>query len=260
MTTSSSILSSASGSTATIRLNRPEKRNALSSQMILRLGEELDRIENDSRIRCVILTGDDKAFCAGTDIHELAEIDEQSASQLSRKGQELCERIESFRCPIIAAVNGVAAGGGFELVLACHLRVAASDAQLSLPEVKLGAIPAYGGTQRLVREIGTARAFEMALRGETLTAGEALRIGLVNKVTEPENVIAESELLATAIGELSQPAITAVIEAVVKGSEMPLEKGLELENRLFAQLFSGADVREGTRAFLEKRKPVFRGT
>jgi enoyl-CoA hydratase len=126
--------------------------------------------------------------------------------------------------------------------------------------VKLGAIPGYGGTQRLVREIGKARAFEMTLSGKTLTAEDARKMGLINIVVEPENVITEAELMATEIGELSQPAIRAVIEAVVKGSEMSLEQGLELENKLFSQLFSGADVREGTRAFLEKRKPIFRGT
>ncbi len=224
------------------------------------LGEVFNRIQNDSNIRAVILTGDDKAFCAGTDIRELKASDENNAIQLSKRGQELCDRLENFRCPIIAAVNGVAAGGGFELVLACHLRVAARDAQFSLPEVKLGAIPGYGGTQRLVREIGKARAFEMTLSGKTLTAEDARKMGLINIVVEPENVITEAELMATEIGELSQPAIRAVIEAVVKGSEMSLEQGLELENKLFSQLFSGADVREGTRAFLEKRKPIFRGT
>jgi enoyl-CoA hydratase len=228
--------------------------------MISGLSELFDRIQSDSSIGAVILTGDDNAFCAGTDIGELERLDEDTALLTSKKGQALCNKLEEFRCPIIAAVNGFAAGGGFELVLACHLRVAGRDAQFSLPEVKLGAIPAYGGTQRLVREIGKARAFEMALGGRTLTAEDARRIGLVNKVVEPANVIAEAESYARDIAELSPLAIKAVIEAVVKGTDVSLEQGLELENRLFAELFSSQDVREGTRAFLEKRKPVFRGT
>src|SRR5262245_51745411 len=154
MSLSSSILYSTNGRTATVRLNRPEKRNALSSDMIAALRELFDRIHSDNNIHAVILTGDDKSFCAGTDISGLAKIDEEEAQSVSENGQDLCGQLEEFRCPIIAAVNGFAAGGGFELMLACHLRVAGTDAQFSLPEVKLGLIPAYGGTQRLVREIG----------------------------------------------------------------------------------------------------------
>jgi enoyl-CoA hydratase len=256
----SPVLYSASGAIATVRLNRPEKRNALSSDMISRLSEVLGQIHDDPTIRAVILAGDDKAFCSGTDISELQSLDQEAAKLVSSKGQALCAQVEKFRCPVIAAVNGVAAGGGFELVLACHLRIAATDAQFSLPEVNLGAIPAYGGTQRLVREIGKARAFEIALAAETLTAEDARRMGLINKVVEPQNVFVEASLLAEQVAEFSPLSIRAVIEAVIEGSEMPLEQGLELESRLFADLFSKDDVREGTRAFLEKRKPVFTGT
>lgn len=254
------ILFDVNGSIATVRLNRPEKRNALSSAMMSTLGEVFHRIHDDTSIRAVILTGDEKSFCSGTDIAELNQLSEAGARLVSRRGQDLCDQLESFRCPIIAAVNGIAAGGGLELMLACHLRVVASDAELSLPEVKLGVIPAYGGTQRLVKEIGRARAFEMSLAGKTLSAEAARRLGLVNKVVEPSSVVVAAQGYAEEICELAPVALGAVIQAVVKGGEVPLDQGLALENKLFAELFSGVEVREGTRAFLEKRKPVFRGT
>jgi enoyl-CoA hydratase/carnithine racemase len=206
----SEILFTASGSTATVRLNRPEKRNALSSGMISMLGEVFARIHDDKSIRAVILTGDERCFCSGTEVAVEA----------------LCNQIESFRCPVIAAVNGVAAGGGLELMLACHLRVVASDCEFSLPDKKL-------------------------------SAEAARRLGLVNKVVDPQSVLTEAESYAKEISELAPLAIGAVIQAVVKGMEVSLDQGLELENKLFAELFSGAEVREGTRAFLEKRKPSF---
>jgi enoyl-CoA hydratase len=245
---------------AFVRLNHPEKLNALSREMLLELGVAFRRIEGLKEIRAVILSGvGERAFSAGTDIKELATIDEKDALEASRRGQEICNLIERCNVPVIAAVNGVAAGGGCELALACHLRVAASDASFSLPETKLGMIPAYGGTQRLARAIGEGRAFEMMLTGMSINAREALRIGLVNRVAEAAHLMDEAESLAREIAELAPLAIRACLEAVTRGQALPLAEGLKLEAELFSKLFATEDVREGTRAFLEKRAPVFQG-
>jgi enoyl-CoA hydratase len=250
-----------SGPIATIRLNRPEKRNALSSEMLRALGEILERIERTSDLRSVILTGEGKqAFSSGTDIGELAQLNEHDARQVSERGQAICTKVEKLQVPVIAAINGVAAGGGFELALACPLRIAASNAQFSLPEIKLGAIPGYGGTQRLAREIGRGRGLQMILTGETISAVQAREAGFVNRVVEPESLIPHSLALAHEIASMAPLALRAALEAVIGGADMSLDDGLKLETKLFASLFSSQDVREGTRAFLEKRKAVFKGT
>jgi enoyl-CoA hydratase len=160
---------------------------------------------------------------------------------------------------VIAAVNGIAAGGGCELALACHIRIASANAQFSLPETRLGVIPAYGGTQRLAREIGNGRALEMMLTGRTVDAGEALRYGLINHVVPGRELLSQAERLALEIAGLAPLAIRACLEAVIRGAELPLADGLALEAKLFASLFATDDVREGTSAFLEKRAPVFKG-
>ena len=258
---SSLIITERNDSFAIIRLNRPEKRNALSGEMILALSEILRNLESQPDLRAIILTGEgDKAFCAGTDITELAEVDKDRAHEVSERGQELCNQIESCGVPVIAAVNGIAAGGGCELALACHLRIASASAQFSLPETKLGIIPAYGGTQRLAREIGHGRALELLLTGRILRAAEALQFGLVNHVAPPGDLLAVAESLAREISSLAPLAIRACLEAVVRGAELPLAEGLVLEAKLFAGLFRSDDVREGTRAFLERRSPVFKGS
>jgi enoyl-CoA hydratase len=253
------IISEGSDSVAIIRLNRPEKRNALSREMIAALAEIFRSIDDQTDPRAVILTGAGNAFCAGTDISELTELDNEHAREVSERGQALCNQIESCVVPVIAAINGVAAGGGCELALACHLRIAASDAQFSLPETKLGVIPAYGGTQRLPREIGEGRAVEMMLTGRTMSAAEALEFGLVNNVVPPAELLAAAESLAQEIAQLAPLAIRACLQAVTRGTELPLAEGLALEAKLFATLFASEDVREGTSAFLEKRSPVFKG-
>lgn len=212
------------------------------------------------QLRAVILSGEGDAFCAGTDIRELELLDEAGAKAKAERGQEVCGLIESCGVPVIAAVGGVAAGGGCELALACHLRVAATTATFSLPETKLGLVPAYGGTQRLARITGSGRAFEMMLAGKLLTAEEALPTGLVNRVAEPARVMVEAEALAVEISQLAPLAIRACLEAVTRGQDLPLAEGLALEAELFSRLFATEDMREGTRAFLEKRPPVFRGT
>jgi enoyl-CoA hydratase len=249
-----------SGPVATIRLNRPEKRNALTSEMLGSLSQLLDKIENSTDVRALILTAEgNDAFCAGTDIRELAELDQPTALRASRHGQAVCDQLEKLPLPVIAAINGIAAGGGFELALACHLRVAVNTAQFSLPEIKLGTIPAYGGTQRLLREIGRGRAIEMILTGENISAEQAKSTGLVNRVVDRENLIPHVELLAHQIASMATLAIRAGLKAVIEGSEKSLDDGLDLEARLFASLFSSEDVHEGTRAFLEKRQPQFKG-
>jgi enoyl-CoA hydratase len=249
-----------SGPVATIRLNRPEKRNALTSEMLGSLSQLLKKTENSTDVRALILTAEGHdAFCAGTDIRELAELDQQTALRASRHGQAVCDQLEKLPVPVIAAINGIAAGGGFELALACHLRIAVNTAEFSLPEIKLGAIPAYGGTQRLLREIGRGRAIEMILTGETISAEHAMNAGLVNRVVDHENLIPHVESLANHIAGMAPLAIRAGLKAVIEGGEMSLEDGLDLEARLFASLFSSEDVHEGTRAFLEKRQPKFKG-
>lgn len=257
---SSLIITVRKGSIAIIKLNRPEKFNALSREMISTLGDTLTNLASDDQLRAVILTGaGEKAFCAGTDIDSLVQLSESEAREVSERGQSLCNQIENFPAPVIAAVNGIAAGGGCELALACHIRIASSNASFSLPETKLGIIPGYGGTQRLARAIGSGRALEMMLTGKTIGAQEALQNGLINRLTSAEDLFVEAESLANEIAELAPLAIRACLKAMTQGLELPLAEGLALEADLFAWLFDSEDMREGTSAFLEKRRPVFKG-
>lgn len=242
-----------------LTLNRPEKRNALSGELIHELSQAFARLQNDDSLRVVILTGTGDAFCAGTDISELQNLTEAEAIQVSVRGQRLCDEIESFPAPVIAAVNGIAAGGGCELVLACHLRIASTCSKFSLPETRLGLIPAYGGTQRLGRDVAITRALEMMLAGKEIDSATALKMGLLNRVTEPNELMAEARTLAKEIAALAPLAIRACLKAVTEGLKMPFEEGLALERQLFASLFATEDAKEGTNAFLEKRRPVFKG-
>jgi enoyl-CoA hydratase len=245
---------------AIVRLNRPEKFNALSREMILELSEIFARLASQPDLRAVILTGvGEQAFCAGTDIAELSGLDKVNAREVSERGQTLGNQIESCGLPVIAAVNGLTAGGGCELALACHLRIASANATFSLPETKLGLIPAYGGTGRLAREIGNGRAFEIMLTGKTIGAEEALQFGLINRVAEHGELLAQAELLAQEISRLAPLAVRACLAAVTQGNDLSLAEGLALEAKLFASLFATDDVREGTSAFLEKRTPIFKG-
>jgi enoyl-CoA hydratase len=255
----SSILQERRESFVIVRLNRPEKLNALSREMMLALSDLFTTIDDEPNLRAIIFTGTGDAFCAGTDIAELTELDGDRARDTSERGQALCDQIEKCRVPVIAAINGLAAGGGCELALACHIRIASTDAQLSLPETKLGIIPAYGGTQRLAREIGYGRALEIMLTGRTVDADEALRFGLINHIVSAEELLPQAEMLALEIAGLAPLAIRACLEAVIRGAELPIAEGLTLETKLFASLFATDDVREGTSAFLEKRSPVFKG-
>jgi enoyl-CoA hydratase len=239
-----------------IRLNRPEKFNALTWKMILALSEIFISLETEPNLRAVILTGTgDEAFCAGTDIPELAGANE---SELLERGQALFRRIDSCRVPVIAAVNGIAAGEGCELALACHLRVASANARFSLL-ARSGIVSTYGGMERLAREVGEEQALEL-LTAKGVSAKEALRLGLVNHVVPAAQLPAQAEDLAREIAQLAPLAIRACLEAVNQGIQLPLAEGLALETKLFASLFDTDDVREGTSAFLEKRSPVFKGT
>jgi enoyl-CoA hydratase len=244
-----------------VRLNRPAKRNALTRAMLERLAEIFRALsERTDLLRAVVLTGTGQAaFSAGTDIAELDSLTRADALETARRGQETCEAIELCPVPVIAAINGVAAGGGCELALACHLRLAATHATFSLPELKLGMIPAYGGTQRLARAVGHGRALAAMLAGESLPAEEALRLGLVNRIVAAEQLANEAETLARSLSQFAPLAVRACLAAVTRGARLPLADGLALEAELFSSLFSTEDVREGTRAFLEKRAPIFRG-
>lgn len=247
-------------SVAIIQLNRPEKFNALSREMILNLSDIFTNLESQADLHAIIITGTgETAFCAGTDITELAQLNQADARKVSERGQALCNQIENCAVPVIAAINGIAAGGGCELALACHIRLASVNARFSLPESKLGIVPGYGGTQRLAREIGNGRALELMLTGKTVAAEEAFQIGLINRLATPGDVLAEAESLAGEIARLAPLAIRACLKAVTLGVDLPLAEGLALEAELFAALFATEDMREGTRAFLEKRAPVFKG-
>ena len=243
-----------------IRLNRPAKLNALTRAMLERLAEIFAGFNERTDLSAVILTGAGRAaFSAGTDIAELQGLDAAGALATARRGQETCEAIERCSVPVIAAVNGVAAGGGCELALACHLRLAATHAVFSLPELKLGMIPAYGGTQRLARAVGHGRALAAMLAGDGLTADEALRLGLVNRVVSAAELTGATETLAATLSRLAPLAVRACLAAVTRGAHLSLRAGLALEAELFSGLFATEDVREGTRAFLEKRAPQFKG-
>lgn len=247
-------------SIAFVRLNRPAKRNALTSRMLEELRQAFGRIEKErDQLRAVILTGAGEAFCAGTDIEELSALDVEAARKAATRGQHVCDLIERASVPVICAVNGIAAGGGCELALACHMRIGSSKAQFTLPETKLGVIPAYGGTQRLARIIGSGRAYDVMLAGESINAEEAQHLGLLNQAVEEGQLLYEAEALAQGISRQAPLAIRACLEAVTRGLELPLDEGLALEAELFSQLFATTDMREGTRAFLEKRAPVFEG-
>ena len=248
------------GAVAIVTLNRPEKLNSLTREMILVLSDLFRDYATDPALRAVILTGaGEKAFCVGTDIGELADGSEAEALNTSKRGQTLCDLIERSPVPVIAAINGLAVGGGCELALACHIRLVTANASFSLPETRLGIMPGYGGTQRMPREMGMSRALEIMLGGREISSADAERLGLINRVVEATSLLQEAQSLAQDIARLAPLAIRACLESVRVGLELPLDEGLAVEARLFAALFETADMREGTRAFLEKRKPMFKG-
>jgi enoyl-CoA hydratase len=228
--------------------------------VISELGDAVGRIETDAAVRGVILTGTGaKAFVAGADITELAEQSPMEGKARSMLGQQVFRRLERCGKPVIAAVNGFALGGGCELAMACHIRIASENAKFGQPEVKLGIGPGYGGTARLPRLVGRGRALELLLTGSMIDASEAHRIGLVNRVVPADKLLAESEAMLRTILENGPLAIRACLEAVDAGTETSLDQALLLEANHFGLLSATDDMQEGTRAFIEKRKAVFRG-
>jgi enoyl-CoA hydratase len=254
------ILLEQSGPVAIVTFNRPAVLNALNAQTINELRSVLLDLQADDAIRVIVVTGaGEKAFVAGADVNELARQTPASGRELARVGQAVLELIETLGKPVIAAINGFALGGGCELAMACTLRVAAESARLGQPEINLGIIPGYGGTQRLPRLVGKGRALELLLTGSPIGAGEALRIGLVNRVVPAGELMPAVKQLASELARQAPIAMRYILEAVNHGLEMPTADGLHLEATLFGLVAASDDMREGTRAFLEKRKPEFIG-
>jgi enoyl-CoA hydratase len=243
----------------TITLNRPDKLNALNKALLVLLEETLLFAERDSQVKGLLLTGAGQAFCAGADIQELAVCDALSGYEFASFGQRVFRRLECLNKPSIALINGVALGGGCELIQAATIRVAAKNAKFGQPEVKLGVIPGYGGTQRLARLIGKGRALELCLTGRMIDAETALTWGLLSAVTEPENLQETGRSLLQQILQLAPIAIASVMDVIHQGYELPLEDALKLEALHFARTCASEDKTEGVQAFLEKRPAKFEG-
>ena len=245
---------------AVLSVNRPDKLNALNEATIRELGEAVNEITRRDDVGGAILTGvGEKAFVAGADIAELAKMGPVDGIEVSRLGQQVFRRIELSRKPVIAAVNGFALGGGCELALACHLRIASENAQFGLPEVKLGIIPGYGGTLRLPRIVGKGRALELMLTAQFIKADEAYRIGLANRVVPQAELMDAARKTMQTILANGPVAVGLAIECTTRGMEMSVDDGLALESNLFGLLAATQDMREGMSAFLEKRKAAFTG-
>ena len=245
--------------TALVTINRPDKLNALNGLTIDELDNVFDSIKDNEEIFIVVVTGSgEKAFVAGADISELNKLDVLAAKEFSEKGNRVFRKIETLDRPVIAAVNGFALGGGCELALACHIRFASESAKFGQPEVNLGIIPGYGGTQRLARLVNSSRALEMILTGDMISADEAYKIGLVNKVFSTVDLLPKSLELAEKISSKGQQAIRFALKAVKATDNFTLRDGLNYEASLFALVCGTEDFKEGTTAFLEKRKPQFK--
>ncbi|NPA15648.1 MAG: hypothetical protein GXO44_03750 [Deferribacteres bacterium] len=245
---------------AIVTINRPKVLNALNATVIEELGKAFTELKNDPEVGAVILTGaGEKAFVAGADISGLVELNPLEGKEFAEKGQAVFNLIENLGKPVIAAINGFALGGGCELAMACTIRIASEKAKLGQPEVNLGIIPGYGGTQRLPRLVGKGRAMELILTGRMVDASEAYQMGLVNKVVAPEKLLDEAIEMAKVILSKGPLAVKFAMEAVNRGLEVNLEEGLKIEADLFGICCATEDKVEGTKAFLEKRKPNFKG-
>jgi enoyl-CoA hydratase len=245
---------------AIVTVDRQEKLNALNAEVFAELGRAFEGLLSDDDIRGVVVTGaGEKAFVAGADIGELAQMDAMSGVQTSRTGQAVFDAIERFPKPVIAAVGGFALGGGCELALACHLRVASENARFGLPEVSLGIIPGYGATARMARLVGLGRALELTLTGDMVDANRAYDIGLVNAVVPREELLDRAKELARKITGKGPDAVRLALKSVYSAMDVPLKTALETESSHFGLLASTEDMREGMTAFLEKRKPEFKG-
>ena len=253
------LLESADG-IATLTINRPKVLNALNAQTLDEMRRAVLAARADDAIRVLVITGaGEKSFIAGADINELALQTPTSGREHARSGQHILDLIENLGKPVIAAINGFALGGGCELAMACTIRIAADTARLGQPEINLGIIPGYAGTQRLARLIGRGRALELLLTGDHVTAAEAHRLGLVNRVVPAAELMGEVRKLATALAAKAPVAVRYILDAVNKGLDMGFADAQVFEATLFGLVSSTEDMREGTRAFLEKRKPAFKG-
>ena len=256
--TASPVLSRDADGVRVLTIDRPDKLNALNRQTLEALDAAFAAAGEDPAVRAVVLTGSGgKAFVAGADIAEMNALTAIEGREFSLLGQRLMRRIERLPKPVIAMVNGYALGGGLELAMACHLRVAADSARLGQPEVNLGLIPGFGGTQRLLRLAGRAATFELCLLGTPIDAARALQLGLVNRVVPAADLESETMKLAAQLASAAPLALRGVLDAVVLGGECGIEEGLQFETAQFALLFASEDMREGTDAFLAKRKPQF---
>jgi enoyl-CoA hydratase len=245
---------------ATVTLNRPQVLHALNSTVFNELEQVFMTLTRDAGVRVILLTGaGEKAFAAGADLNEIARLDVATGEAKSRRGQEVLRIIETCGKPVIACINGFALGGGCELAMACTIRLACETARLGQPEVKLGLIPGYGGTQRLPRLVGPSMALKLLLTGEMIGAPEALRIGLVDEVVPADRLMQRAEEIASTIVSMAPLAIAGCMEAVRWGRELRLEAATDVEAEIFGRLCGTEDKAEGTKAFLEKRAPVWRG-
>ena len=248
------------GTVAIVTVNRPKVLNALNTRTLDELRRALLGFQDDAGVRAVIITGaGGKSFVAGADINELAVQTPTDGREHALRGQQVLDLIENLGKPVVAAINGFALGGGCELAMACTLRIASEDARLGQPEINLGIIPGYAGTQRLARLVGNGRALEILLTGEQISAAEAHRIGLVNRVVAAGELMAEARKLAATLGAKAPVAVRYILEAVNRGTQQPLHEAQVFEATLFGLIASTDDMREGTAAFLAKRKPEFKG-
>jgi len=248
------------GAVAVLTINRPAVHNALSAQTLDDLRRAVLDLRRDDEVRAVIITGaGEKAFVAGADINELARQQPASGRDMATRGQHVFDLLEHMGKPVIAAINGFALGGGCELAMACTFRIAADTARLGQPEVNLGIIPGYAGTQRLARLVGRDRAMELVLTGRHVTAADALAMGLVTRVVPAATLMDEAMALATELASKAPLAVRYAMDAINRGVDMPFAQGCAYEATLFGLATATEDMREGTRAFLEKRKPTFVG-
>ena len=245
---------------AIVTINRPEKLNALNTDTIRELQQVMQSLNRDPKILSVIMTGaGEKAFVAGADIAQITSLNEKSGSEFARKGQQVFREIERMRKPVIAAVNGFALGGGCELAMACHLRIAAEGARFGQPEINLGIIPGYGGTQRLPRLIGISNALHLLLSGEMINAQRAYQLGLVSEVVAGDQLLTRAKALAETFAGKAPLASAYILEALYRGMDSGLDEALEIEAAYFGKACATEDMQEGTRAFMEKRKAAFKG-
>lgn len=242
---------------AHIQLNRPKELNALNSQLMIELKDILQQLDKDDSVHAVVLSGNEKAFAAGADIKEMAE--KSTMDMYLEDKFSVWDTVKKIKKPIIAAVSGFALGGGCELAMMCDMIVASDTAQFGQPEIKIGVMPGAGGTQRLTRAVGKARAMEMVLTGKFISAEEAMQIGLINKIIPVESYLEEALKLASEIAQMPPIAVQLAKESVLKSFETSLEEGLAYERKNFYMLFSSLDQKEGMKAFIEKRKAEFRG-